>query len=90
MFHAANFISQALGGVLAGPSRSASMMPDEKYPALYDTRRWGEGEDSILTHQQWGQRDSNSQPSDLESDALPLRHTPDEVEFDLQEKTDAM
>ena len=22
-----------------------------------------------------GQRDSNSQPSDLESDALPLRHT---------------
>ena len=24
----------------------------------------------------WGQRDSNSQPSDLESDALPLRHTP--------------
>ena len=24
----------------------------------------------------WGQRDSNSQPTDLESDALPLRHTP--------------
>ena len=43
MFHAANFISQALGGVLAGPSRSATMMPDEKYPALYDTRRLGEG-----------------------------------------------
>ena len=24
----------------------------------------------------WGQRDSSSQPSDLESDALPLRHSP--------------
>jgi hypothetical protein len=26
--------------------------------------------------QKWGQRDSNSQPSDQESDALPSRHTP--------------
>ena len=26
--------------------------------------------------QKWGQSDSNAQPSDLESDALPLRHSP--------------
>ena len=34
--------------------------------------------------EKWGQRDSNSQPSDLESDALPLRHSPSDVTDDLQ------
>ena len=29
------------------------------------------------TSRKWGQRDLNSQPLDLESGALPLRHTPD-------------
>ena len=27
----------------------------------------------------WAQSDSNAQPSDLESDALPLRHRPDDL-----------
>ena len=30
----------------------------------------------LLVRRMWGQGDSNSQPSDLESDALPLRHIP--------------
>ena len=30
----------------------------------------------VLGHKNGGPRDSNSQPSDLESDALPLRHSP--------------
>ena len=31
---------------------------------------------AAMTLAKWGQRDSNSQSSDLESDALPLRHSP--------------
>ena len=40
---------------------------------------WGVGGGmacAAITVAKRGQRDSNSQPSDLESDALPLRHTP--------------
>ena len=37
----------------------------------------------------WGQSDSNAQPSDLESDALPLRHSPLTMDGWLVDKTTA-
>ena len=56
--------------------RSAAWLQKASVAASISLGVMGSGWMSQQMDKKWGQRDSNSQPSDLESDALPLRHSP--------------